>query len=222
MEKINVIPHMHYPNMYLNKNVIYKENKDKCGIYRLTNDLNNKSYVGSSVYLNRRFTYYYCLSCMEKKVNGGSSIRIYRALLKYGYPNFSLDILEYCEPNVKNLREQYYIDLLKPEYNILKKVGSNIRFKHLEETKLRMSINNAKEKHPFYEKKRSEETILRIPINSKRALIVKINDITTNDTKVFRSNVQAGKYLGVSEGTIRNYKKSGRIYKNKYLILPFS
>jgi group I intron endonuclease len=103
----------------------------------------------------------------------------------------------------------------------LKKAGSNLGFKHSEATKLRMSINNAKEKHPFYGKKRSEETILRMSINSKTALAVKINDISINDTKVFRSNVQAGKYLGVSERTIRNYKKSGRVYKDKYLILAF-
>jgi group I intron endonuclease len=84
-----------------------------------------------------------------------------------------------------------------------------------------MSINNAKEKHPFYGKKRSEETILRMSINSKTALTVKINDIRTNETKIFRSNIQAGKYLGVSERTIRNYKKSGRVYKDKYLISAF-
>jgi hypothetical protein len=156
-----------------------------------------------------------------KKAKWGSSVVLYRALLKYGYYNFSLDILEYCEPNVKIEREQYYIDLLKPEYNILKKAGYNLGFKHSEATKLRMSINNTKEKHPSYGKKRSEETKLRMSINSKRALTVKIIDISINDTKVFRSNVQAGKYLGVSERTIGNYKKSGRVYKNKYLILAF-
>jgi hypothetical protein len=212
---------VHYSNADLNKNAIYEENRGKSGIYRWVNKINNKSYVGSSVSLSCRFRYYYSLSCLEKKVSGGSSVVLYRALLKYGYSNFSLDILEYCEPKVKIEREQYYIDLLKPEYNILKKAGSNLGFKHSEATKLRMSINNAKEKHPFYGKKRSEETILRMSINSKTALAVKINDISINDTKVFRSNVQAGKYLGVSERTIRNYKKSGRVYKDKYLILAF-
>ena len=81
-----------------------------------------------------------------------------------------------------------------------------------------MSFNNAKEKHPFYGTKRSEETKLKMSINSKIALIVKINDINTNDSQVFRSNVQAAKFLGVCERTIRNYKKSGHVYKGKYLI----
>lgn len=217
-KNINIISLVHYSNAYLDKNAVYKENKGKSGIYRFVNNTNGKSYVGSSVSLSRRFRYYYSLACLEKKIKGGSSI-IYRALLKYGYSNFSIDILEYCEINVLIEREQYYFDLLKPEYNILKKARSNLGFKHSEATKYRMSINNAKEKHPFYGKKRSEETKLKMSLNSKIALTVKINDISTNDANIFRSNVQAGKYLGVSERTIRNYKKSGRVYKGKYLIL---
>jgi len=45
---------------------------------------------------------------------------IYKALLKYGYSKFSLEILEYCDPKDLTKREQYYLDLLKPNYNILK------------------------------------------------------------------------------------------------------
>jgi group I intron endonuclease len=96
--------------------------------------------------------------------------------------------------------------------------GSNLGFKHSEITKLRMSRNNSKEKHPFYGKKRSEETVLRMSINSKIALPVKVTDIDTMIIKIFRSNIQASKFLGVDERTIRNYKKSGFIYKGKYLI----
>jgi len=131
-----------------------------------------------------------------------------------------LDILEYCETDILIEREQYYIDLLKPEYNILKIAGSNLRFKHSETTKIKMSMDNAKEKHPFYGKSRSEETKLRMSINSKTALTIKIYDISTNDCKVFRSNVQAGKFLNVCERTNRNYKNSSHVYKGKYLILP--
>ncbi len=38
---------------------------------------------------------------------------IYKAILKHGHSNFSLEILEYCEPSKVLEREQYYIDLLK-------------------------------------------------------------------------------------------------------------
>ena len=49
---------------------------------------------------------------------------INKALVKYGYSNFSLEILEYCDPALAISREQYYIDLLKPIYNLAKVAGS--------------------------------------------------------------------------------------------------
>jgi group I intron endonuclease len=59
---------------------------------------------------------------------------INQALLKYGYANFSLEILEYCESSEAINREQYFLDLLKPEYNILKIAGSWLGHKHSPET----------------------------------------------------------------------------------------
>jgi group I intron endonuclease len=68
-------------------------------------------------------------------------MRINRALLviKYGYSNFKLIILEYCDTSAIIKREQYYIDQLKPDYNINPTAGSFIGFKHSEYTKGIMS-----------------------------------------------------------------------------------
>jgi group I intron endonuclease len=41
-----------------------------------------------------------------------------RALLKNGFSNFRLEILEYCSCEDVLKREQYYLDLYKPHYNI--------------------------------------------------------------------------------------------------------
>ena len=51
---------------------------------------------------------------------------IAKALLKYGYSNFQLEILEYCPPELCIIREQYYINKFKPEYNIAKTAGSKL------------------------------------------------------------------------------------------------
>lgn len=64
--------------------------------------------------LTKRFYVYYNANLLMRD----DSMIIYKALLKYGYSNFSLKILEYCEPSKCIDREQYYLDLLKPEYNI--------------------------------------------------------------------------------------------------------
>jgi len=55
---------------------------------------------------------------------------VYKALLKHYYYNSKLSIIEIC--NCSNLirREEYCLDLLKSEHNILKMVGSLLEFKH--------------------------------------------------------------------------------------------
>lgn len=77
----------------------------------------NKSYVGSSKDLRIRFKDYYNESFLRRRILISNS-HIYKALLLCGYEAFDLDILEYCDKQCIIEREQYYIDLLKPEYNI--------------------------------------------------------------------------------------------------------
>ena len=48
------------------------------------------------------------------------SMLICRSLIKYGYSNFRLEILEYCDSEIRFDRESYYIAFCSPEYNILK------------------------------------------------------------------------------------------------------
>jgi len=55
--------------------------------------------VGSSINLGIRFSIYYSKKAMLAKVKTRTSI-IYSALLKHGYDNITLDILEYCEIDV--------------------------------------------------------------------------------------------------------------------------
>jgi len=74
-----------------------------------------KIYVGSSVNLGRRFRDYYNYTFLEGEIKKNNSI-IYKALVKYGYSSFKLEILENCEPNILIEREQYYLDLLNPSF----------------------------------------------------------------------------------------------------------
>lgn len=116
-----------YGSMSKNKSCILRENKGKVGIYRLINTITNKSYVGSSTNIGNRLKKYYCNSYLLSKTLKHNS-RIYKSILEYNYYNFNLYILEYCTMEDLISREQHYMDLLKPEYNILKTAGCN--FKH--------------------------------------------------------------------------------------------
>lgn len=234
----NIIPIITYINLEINKPVIYKDNEKKSGIYRLSNYITGKSYIGSSISLTGRFSIYYSTKAMQKKLSEGSSA-IYGALIKYGYSNFNLDILEYCEPNLLIEREQYYIDLLKPQYNILKIAGNRLGSKQSEETKAKMSISNKGKNHYFYGKMHTYETRKKISLTLKSLLNVKNKPkIVTLETrlkmslrchgvsvKLYKDNnfikefptiTSVGKYFNVSDRTIRRYLESGKSY-NDYI-----
>ena len=135
-----------YVNSLSERKDIIKNNKKKSGVYRWINQVNGKSYVGSSVDLSYRLKQYYSVTYLNRKKSVSS---INRALVKYGHSNFKLEILEYCETNRLIIleREQYYIDLLKPEYNILKIAGSPLGYKHTEESLANMKSRKLSEEH---------------------------------------------------------------------------
>lgn len=70
-------------------------------------------------------------------------MRIHRALIGDGYESFSLHILEYCKLEDLIKREQYYLDTLRPEYNICKTAGSTLGKLHTEETKVKIGATKS-------------------------------------------------------------------------------
>lgn len=154
-----------YQDAFSMKKQIIKDNKDKSGIYKWTNKLTNDIYIGQSINLSKRFIKYFNLSYLNER----NSLVINRALIKYGYSNFSLEILEYCDIANLNEREQYYFDLLDPKYNTLKIAGSSLGHKLSEETKAKISEAlkgvYIKEKSPLYGKTASEETKILMSLN---------------------------------------------------------
>lgn len=143
-----------YANADTQKLEILKDNKGRSGtyIYMWINTINGKRYVGSSVNLGKRLTSYYNFDFLNRPQH---KMPIYKALLKYGYSQFKLEILEYCDPSKLIEREQYYIDLLKPEYNVLKIAGSSYGAKHSEETKALIAKALQGANNPMYGKKKN-------------------------------------------------------------------
>lgn len=120
------------------KELAIKENRGKSGIYRWVNTLTGETYVGSAVNLSKRFHIYFNQKSIERILERSNS-HILAAILKYGYSNFKLEVLEYCDSSKTILREQYYLDFLYPEYNILQTAGSSLGRVTSEHTKLKIS-----------------------------------------------------------------------------------
>jgi group I intron endonuclease len=62
-----------------------------------------------------------------------------RAFDKYTQDNFIISLIEACDKKDLIKREQYYIDLLKPKYNICPTAGSNLNRIFTEEHKQNLS-----------------------------------------------------------------------------------
>jgi len=160
------VPVIIYSNAEIDKSVILSANKGKAGIYQWKHNESNKIYIGSAVDLSKRLIKYYSPYGLKETNN-----YICRALILHGYSAFSLSIVEYIDiSNLSKdeaktlilLREQYYIDYLLPEFNILKLAGNSLGYKHTEETIALMSLAKSGENHPLFGKSHTAETIAKI------------------------------------------------------------
>lgn len=106
-------------------------------IYKITNSVNGRLYIGSTVnYLRRRQTHK-----SQLRKNKHHSPLLQRSWNKYGEDKFIFEIIE--EVDVSNdllKREQYWIDKISPVLNCLKIVGSPLGRKTSDETKNKISI----------------------------------------------------------------------------------
>lgn len=98
----------------------------KSGIYKILNTKTNKFYIGSAINLKERRRLHFLVLANNNHCN----IHLQRSYNKHSGWFFDFIILEYCENKDLIKCEQYYIDTLKPEYNIYKIAGSPLGTKH--------------------------------------------------------------------------------------------
>ena len=116
----------------------YFSKKEKGGvIYKITNKIDGKFYIGSTNNLIKR----YYTHINHIRTNKSTCIKLIRAVNKYGENNFTFEILCECSTEEILKTEQSYIDSLNPTYNIAKIAGSNLGIKRSEEVKLKKSIS---------------------------------------------------------------------------------
>lgn len=78
-----------------------------CGIYKITNLINGKCYIGQSVNIKQRWKDHRTRA-MSKGSEGFES-HFYRSIRKYGLENFSFEILEECSKEELNEKEKFYV-----------------------------------------------------------------------------------------------------------------
>lgn len=84
------------------------------GIYCIINIYNGKRYIGSSKNIRKRLWGHRA----ELRHNKHDNQYLQNAWNKYGEDKFDFYVIEQCPENILLEREQFYIDTIKPEYNL--------------------------------------------------------------------------------------------------------
>lgn len=238
-----VSPIITYSDPLSIKRQIILSNKRKSGIYLWTNTLTNDTYVGRSIHLGVRLSYYF----NSNKLKEAKNSLICRSLLKYGYQNFKLEILEYCSKSIVAEREAYWITKLNPTYNLVKVVDGEFKFTHTIETKNKMKVSQQERfSDPDQKKQLSElhEKWAKSPENlsqlaeaqrkwwskeenqAKSMPILKRKKVTVLDTQtnietIYPSGVEAAKSIGCAQSALSywyNKAEPKSPLKGRYLI----
>lgn len=171
-------------------------------IYRVTNLLNGKTYIGQRTYYNE--------PTMENYYGGGIEIR--RAVKKYGRKNFKREILysRIRDQETADSMEIWAIEKYKPEYNIAKggkvfEITTEMRNKISDSLKnyYKMFGSPTKGKHP------SEETKRKISESQKKRFSnINERSRTSELTKKAMKDKKAGARISLS--LKEYYKRTGK------------
>ena len=123
------------------------------GIYRISTPANGKSYIGSSVNIAQRVGQHF--SNLRKGTHHNAHLRA--AFAKYGEAAMHVEVLEQCPKEDLLVREQHYLDTLRPEYNLSPTAANTLGYRHTPEARAKMTAAN-KGNQRNLGKKHSEET----------------------------------------------------------------
>jgi group I intron endonuclease len=111
-------------------------------IYRLTNTTNGKIYVGLTTKSLKRRWSSHCSAARR-----GVETLLYRAIRKYGESAFTRDVIEETTKQTIHEREQHWISVLRPAYNMTKGGEGVLGHVHSELTRQKLR-ERAKYRHP--------------------------------------------------------------------------
>lgn len=208
-----------------------------CGIYKITSPT-KKIYIGQSVNIIKRISYYKCLNCK-------SQVRLYNSLKKYGWEKHIFEMLCQCDKSELNNLEKYYIKLYQcfnTEHGlnlrngggrgscseeIKKKISNALKGKrHSEETKKRMSESHkkigpvSKETRKKIAKKnkgqkRTKEVRIKMGLSHKGIGVGIKNLQYIKDNIKFKTQTQIARELNIDQSTVSKLLTNNKNHVDK-------
>lgn len=211
-----------FEDLHVNDTLRFQVLKKRSGIYLFFNKRNHKIYIGSAVDLRRR---------LYSHLRGyRSNKKLQNAFKKYGLEKFTFLILEIVlSEDSLIIREQFFLDLLRPDYNFNKIAGSNfLGVSHASVTRLTMSTKHkgdknpmfgrTGEKNPMFGKSHSWTTRNKIRELTPRAIKVIVQDLATGTEAEYASIRAASEGMGCSPSTAKYAFKKGSLIRQRFKI----
>ena len=151
--------------------------------------INDKLYIGSSVDIASRFSLH-----MGRDARKYPEHPFYKEINEYGRDSFEVIILEECQRDKLIEKEQYYYDLLKPQYNKVRPAENNFVY---EEVRKRASENSntplhVQKRKELYNSPNYKEYFRNMHTNKMKPVEMMENDIVI---KTFISMQEASRYI---------------------------
>ena len=175
--------------------------KLKSGIYKWVDTHSGKIYVGSAarcLYLR----YHQHLSDLRLNKHGNA---ILQAIFNKRPDSLKFEVLEFCGKEVSLEREQFYIDTLNPEINILRVAGSRLGRKVSPETLVRMkSVVRTHEQIAKIKEARSKQVFTKEQLEYRASKVREANfrRVECSNGKVYNSVKEASLDLEIPEPSI--------------------
>lgn len=194
--------------------VISPQDLNKCGVYKITNKINNHFYIGSTCRSFKERMLEHCACCIQNK--NGSPV-LYNAFRKYGFNNFYVEFIEIMNKATElqiHEREGFYIRTFNPQYNICREPevsGSPNKGRKLtKEWKENIAKKSAQYTH-------SKEVYKKVVQNNKNnsCKLIFQND---NEILTFNSWIEASKYLSGNKTAMMSAYKKNKPYKGYTII----
>ena len=184
-----------------------------CGIYKIYCDSNNRTYIGSSNNIERRFKEH----LGDLRNNRHSNQYLQNSYNKYGEDSFSFNIITNCYEQERFKLEQFYIDNNENLFNHITEIEDTHYKKRFvsSDTRNKMKISQNKRIWTDKHKNISTNTISRYRHLAIEKTSIKI--IVTNGEEIttYPSILEASRVLKVDPKTIRKKLKGEKVVKSK-------
>ncbi len=147
------------------------------GIYRITNLINKKQYIGQSCNIQKRI----CQHKSDLRSNRHHNDHLQNSWNKYGEENFLFEIVLNCDIDVLTERENFYLSLIEESLRFNQGETADVPFrgqKHTENSKIKISLSKIGKK--IYRSEKHKEKLRKIG----RERSVQIAQIDPNTNKI--------------------------------------